>query len=238
MLEVVEGLLGGALVEEHVALEPPGDLLGENVAGKLAVGDSKDPVKLLESSLLGLGDEEEDEEEGDGVETGVEAKGTDDLELREDEGERHAENGSPEETGGDGETHTGLTVREGIDFGGVGERDGTLAGGVKDTEEVDEEGDESGTDRLHLTLVAEESGKTSGEKSPCHLREGEEQERSATELCTCQQAVQFWVRGRKLTVSMVQKAGNEKSQLMAPKPKDPRVAWKSVMPASTKTVVE
>jgi len=45
-------------------------------------------------------------------------------------------------------------------------------------------------------------------------------------------------RERRPKVSMVQKAGKAKSQLTRPKPKEASRAWKSVWPASMKTVVE
>lgn len=76
VLEVVERLLGGALLEEDVALEPPGDGSVELVAAELLDGDGEDPVKFLKSALLGLGDEEEDHEEGDSVESSIETEGT------------------------------------------------------------------------------------------------------------------------------------------------------------------
>lgn len=47
VLEVVERLLLGMLLEEDVALEPPWESDGELVGGELADGDGEDPVELL-----------------------------------------------------------------------------------------------------------------------------------------------------------------------------------------------
>ncbi len=80
-------------LEKHVALEEPGNGVGDLVGGKLADGDRKDPVELLQGALHGLGHEEEDHDERDDVEAGVEAKRADGIELSEQEGECGSENG-------------------------------------------------------------------------------------------------------------------------------------------------
>lgn len=180
VLEVVERLLLGVLLEEDPALEPPGESDGGLVLGELADGDGEDPVELLEGALLGLRDEEKDHDEGNDVETGVEAKGTDGVETVEEEGERGTQNGGPEEASGDGEAHTGLTVGQRVDFGRVGEGHGTFTGGVEGAEEEDEEADETSSD-VALIFV-HEGGETGGEKSPGHLGEGEEEKSTSAEL--------------------------------------------------------
>ena len=142
-IEMVERLQLGALVAQHIALEPPGRRLGDLVSRMLARRDREHVVQLLEGALLGLGHEEEDQHEGGDVQTGVEGEGADRVEGTQDAREGDGEHGGPEEAGGHGPGHADLAVGQGEDFGGIGEGHGTLAGGVEGREEVDEEGDES-----------------------------------------------------------------------------------------------
>lgn len=103
----------------------------------------------------------------------------DGLKTAEQEGERGTEDSSPEETSGDGETHTSLTMGQGEDLSGVGERNGTFTGRVESTEEVDEQGNKTSSNIT--SALGDQGAETSGEKGPGHLREGEEKQASATE---------------------------------------------------------
>lgn len=75
-LEVVQRAASGALLEEHPALEPPGDGLGDLILHEGSDGDSEDPVELFQGTLHGLGDPEEDHDEGDNVEASVDTEDT------------------------------------------------------------------------------------------------------------------------------------------------------------------
>ena len=165
------------LLEQDVALDEPGEVGSELVGDEFAGGDGEDPVEFLESTLHGLGDEEEDQDERNNVETGVHTEDTDSVSLGEQEGESDTQEGSETKAGSDGETHTDLTMRQGEDLGGVGERNRTFSRGVEGGEQEDEQADET-------TLgegVFDESAETSDEQSPEHVGEGEQQERSAAE---------------------------------------------------------
>ena len=142
-IEMVQRLQLGALVAQHIALEPPGRRLGDLVTHMLACRDRKDIIQLLEGALLGLGHEEEDQHESRDVEARVEGESAHGVERAENTRERDGEHGGPEEAGGHGPGHADFAVGQGEDFGGVGEGHGTLAGGVEGREEVDEEGDET-----------------------------------------------------------------------------------------------
>lgn len=101
----------------------------------------KDVVEFFESPLFRLGDEEEDHDQGDDIETGVKAEGTGWCECGEETREGDREDCGPEEAGCDGPAHTHFSVGEWEDFGGVSEWDGTLSWRVEGCEEVDEESD-------------------------------------------------------------------------------------------------
>lgn len=77
VLKVVEWLENGVLAEEDPSLNEVWEGLGELVVHVGASWDGEDVVQLLESALLGLWNPEEDHDEGDEVEAGVEAEGTD-----------------------------------------------------------------------------------------------------------------------------------------------------------------
>lgn len=179
-LKVVQGLLLGSAVKEDPALEPVRESDAELVAGKLADGNGKDPVEFLEGALLCLGDPEEDHDECDGVETCVQTKGAHGLQTVEDEGEGGSKDGGPEETCGDGEAHTCLTVGQGEDLGGVGEGHRTLTGGVEGAEHEDEETHQGGSEGA--SVGGDEGTETGGEEGPCHLGKGEEEEASSAKL--------------------------------------------------------
>lgn len=66
-------------------------------------------------------------------------------------------------------------MRKREDLGGVGEGHGTLTGRVEGSEEIDEQGDQTGTH----AVARNEGAETGGQQGPSHLGEGEEQERAA-----------------------------------------------------------
>lgn len=107
---MVQRLQLGALVAQHIALEPPGRRLGDLVTHMLACRDRKDIIQLLEGALLGLGHEEEDQHEGRDVQTGVEGEGADRVERAQDAREGDGEHGGPEEAGGHGPGHADFAV--------------------------------------------------------------------------------------------------------------------------------
>lgn len=127
-IKLVQRLQRSVPLEENPPLEPVGQGFRELVAHEDAGGDGEDVVELLEGALFGFREPEEDHDEGDDVETRVEAEGADDAEVGEHDGEADGEDGSPEEAGCYGPGHSYLAVGEWEDFSGVGEGDGTFAG--------------------------------------------------------------------------------------------------------------
>lgn len=98
-------------------------------------------VQLLEGLPLRLGHEHQDQPPPDDVAAGVEReralRGEGVEERRPGDGEQEVE--EPGRRGGQG--HAVRSDVQGVGFGGVGERDGTLAGGVDDAEDVDAQRD-------------------------------------------------------------------------------------------------
>lgn len=86
-LELVERLQLGAALPEHVALDPPGEPGTQVVGSVTASGYTKNIIELLEGALLGLGEAEEDDKEGDDVQTSVEAESCKGLLAKRDCGE-------------------------------------------------------------------------------------------------------------------------------------------------------
>ena len=157
--------------KQHVALEPPGKHLGKLVVSMRARRHCKNIVQLFEGALFGLGEKEIDENEGDDVEAGVEAKGA--LRFK---GEKHAregerEHGGPEVVGGHGPGHADFAVGDGEDLGGVGKGHGAFAGGVEGVEEVDEEGDHAEMGAAGFGYVVTHAGR---EQGPEHLGKSED----------------------------------------------------------------
>lgn len=99
--------------------------------------------------------------------------------LLEEERKGDAENSGPSEAGSDGEAHTRLSVGQRVDLGGVGERNGTFTGRVEGGEHEDEQADEASSDGAHA--LVHERAETSGQQSPEHLGECEEEQAAATE---------------------------------------------------------
>ena len=175
-IELIQRLQPGALLEQDIALHPIRQRLRKLIAHMGPSRHRKHVIELLEGALLGLGDPEEDHDEGGEVQAGVEAEGADGVEGAEEAREGDAEDGGPEEAGGDGPGHADLAVREREDFGAVGEGHGAFAGGVEGREEEDEEGDEP---EVGVGFLRDDEAEPRREEGPGHLREGEEQERAS-----------------------------------------------------------
>ena len=135
--------------------------------------DCEHIVQLFKGPLFRLGNKEEDEHQGGDVETGVETKGSHSGESNEDSREGDGEDSSPEKTGCHGPGHTNLTMREGEDFGRVGEGHGTLAGRVKGGEEKDEEGDQA---EMGVVFFRDQEAKTGCQERPGHIGKGEQKQ--------------------------------------------------------------
>ena len=127
--------------------------------------------------MLRLGHKADDETECQDIETSVEAEGSHDTESREQTWKGDGENGSVEETGGDGPAHADFAMREREDLGGVGKGDGALAGGIKGSEEEDEEGDHAD---MCFGSIGDEEAEACSQQGPSHLWEGKEQQRTAS----------------------------------------------------------
>lgn len=165
-----------ALSKQHIALNPPGRDGKELIAHVRACRHREDIIQLLERALLRLGHPQEDHHQRAHVQAGVEAKRARRPEHTQQPREGDGEHGGPAETGGDGPGHADFAVREGEDFGGVGEGDGAFAGGVKGREEEDEERDHA---EVGLAAGRDEEAETGGEEGPGHVGKGEEQESAA-----------------------------------------------------------
>lgn len=174
-IEVVQRLQRRALVAHDVPLHEVRQGLGKLVAHVLARRHREDVVQLLEGALLRLGDPEEDHDQRGHVQAGVEAERAHGVEGEQQARERDGEDGGPEEAGRDGPGHADLAVGEREDLGRVGEGDGALAGGVEGREEEDEEGNQS---QVGLFALGNDEAETCGQECPCHLWEGEEEERT------------------------------------------------------------
>jgi hypothetical protein len=61
-------------------------------------------------------------------------------------------------------------------FCGVGEGHGSFSGRVENIEEIDEEGDQA---EMCVAAFRDPETETSSKKSPAHVREGEEQQRTS-----------------------------------------------------------
>lgn len=123
---------------KHPSLDEPRQRLGALIRHELARLHSKDIIQLFERLLLRLRHDQKDGNKRHQVEARVKTKGADGTEGVKQEGKGNAQNRCPEEAGGDGKAHAYFSVREGEDFGRVGEGDRTFTGGVERGEEEDE----------------------------------------------------------------------------------------------------
>lgn len=73
-------------------------------------------------------------------------------------------------------------MREGEDFGGVGEGDGAFAGGVEGVVDVDEEQDDAEMSGL---VLGNEVGHASGEERPRHVGEREQEQPTPAKGVDC-----------------------------------------------------
>lgn len=69
MVELVQWLQVRILLTEDIALDPPWENLEHLVSHMLACGDSKDVIEFFKGTLLGLGNPDEDHDEGYNVES-------------------------------------------------------------------------------------------------------------------------------------------------------------------------
>lgn len=67
LVELIERLLGRALLEQDVSFKPPRECRYHLILGELAHGDGEDVVKLFQCALLGLGHPKEDHDEREDV---------------------------------------------------------------------------------------------------------------------------------------------------------------------------
>lgn len=134
-------LTDGIALPKHPALDEPGQDLGELVLGERAGGDSKDLVKLLEGKLLGLGDKEEDQDQGNDIGAGIEAKSANRPQSLEHGRESEGENGCPEEVCGNGPRHANFTMGQRETLCRVGPRNGAFTGRVDGGKQENKEGD-------------------------------------------------------------------------------------------------
>lgn len=72
-VELVERLEGGRLVAEDITLEPVWKSFLGLVFDEDTVGDGENLVELFQGALLSLGDEQENKDKGDDVESGIKA---------------------------------------------------------------------------------------------------------------------------------------------------------------------
>lgn len=187
--------LGCVFVEHDVSLDhvrnPESGLVLEESASR----DTEDLVQFLQSESiishaltpfgkdlpLRLGYETEDAHEGDGVETGVEAKGTDDRHCGDHRRESQTQNSSEEGVDTHGPGHSLLSVNGGEYFGRILESNRTFGERIEDREEVDEQCDDTGTCIGDFDSIVDQEGQSGGEKHETHARESEEQEGSSSE---------------------------------------------------------
>ena len=100
----------------------------------------------------------------------IEPEGTGGGESSQRPREGQRRHSSPEQVGRDGKGHTDLSMREGEDLGGVGERHGTVTWRVEGPEQEDEE--EIDVSRVRARDVETKSGSQEG---PSHLGESEQE---------------------------------------------------------------
>lgn len=167
----------GVLALQDPPFEPVWKCLGELIMHVRARRDGKDIVEFLEGPLLGFRHPEEDHDEGGDVEESVEAEGALRLKGRQHLREGDGQGRGPEQTGRHRPTHADLTVRQGEYLGRIRERYGTFAGRVERREDEDEKGDES---EVSTTVFGDPEAEAGSEERPCHIGEGEEQERPAS----------------------------------------------------------
>lgn len=140
-VKLVQLRLWQILSPEDAAVNEPGQDRAQLIFRVRARGNTEDIIELLERSLLGFGKPQEDHDEGDDVQTCIEAKGALWCKAAEHIGKGQSQYRGPEAIGRHGPRHSHLTVRQRENFCRVGIWTWSHARGVKSVEEVDEEGD-------------------------------------------------------------------------------------------------
>lgn len=84
-----------------------------------------------QSTLLGLREPQEDHDQGDNIETCVEAESTNRMHRMKHGREGDGQDCSPEQAGGYSPGHANLTMAQGEDLGRVGEGNRAFAGGIE-----------------------------------------------------------------------------------------------------------
>jgi len=216
-LEMVEWLESGTLVEEDPALDEVWERLGDLVAHVGAGGDGEDVVEFLKRALLGLGNPEEDHDEGDDVGAGVEAKDAGGSHSREHEWQEEGQHASPKQTGGDGPAHADFTVGQGEDFSRVGEGNGSFSWGVEHRKDIDERRNKT---QMSLSLTSMRAKRPAASSDQAILGNVKSN------------------KARRPKVSIVHSAGKAKRKLMRPNPNEAHRAWWEVKPEFLKMVEE
>jgi len=165
----------GVLVAEKVSLEEVRKSLLDLVRGKLARGNGKDLVELLKGTLLSFRKQEEDHDEGNDVETGVEAERSGRGHRGQHSRERDGKDSGPEQTRRYSPSHAHLSVGKREDLGRVRERNGSLADRVERGKEEDEESNAPNPRRAGR--LRNEERQTGSKQAPRHLRERRQHER-------------------------------------------------------------
>lgn len=140
-------------------------------------GYAKDSVELLQRPLLGLGNEEQDGKEANNVPSRVPSEGTLGLEGVEQGRPGNRQDEVEEPSRGCGQRHADGSDVQRVCFGGVGERDGALAGRVEDAEKV---GSQGYTGDVRGGVAWDPEAETGEEHGESHEREGGEEEVPAT----------------------------------------------------------
>lgn len=170
------------LLAQDPGLEPPWQDSEALVLHEGTSWGGEDVVELLEGALLGLWHPEEQHDEGENVETGVEAEEADWSQDRQHTWEGDGENGGPEETGRYSPGHTNFSVGQREDLGGVGEWNGSFSWTVESAEDVDEKGHQS---EMGSAAAGDKQTQAGCQQTPGHLWEGEQQESAATVGVNC-----------------------------------------------------
>ena len=156
---------------QNPPLEPPRRSFAGLVGNELLARYCKDVVKLLQSSLLGLRDKEENHDERADVQPSIEPESTSRSESSENGRERDGEDRGPEETGCDSPAHAYFSVGQREDFSRIGEWHWPLTRGVECGEQVNEECNQT---EVSGVVSWDEEAEASCEQSPGHVWEREE----------------------------------------------------------------
>lgn len=155
--------LDSVLVEQHPAVEEVRDL-AQTVPSMGPQGYAEYGVELLQRTLLGLRNEEQNGEEADNVPGRVPAKGTLWLEGVKQGRPGDGQDKVEEPSGGRCQRHADGADVQRVCFGRIGERNGALARRIDDAKEVGSQGD-AGNVRCRLggnpeAEAGEEHGKS------------------------------------------------------------------------------